>query len=632
MKLRTWLLLSFVLFTLLIVVLFGTITYRIAIDNQVEREIDRLHHSLKEQAAAITARKRNIRLREWLQTAESGQDIYQVLDRNAAGELRPIMSSTATTPIDNGVYVLLQEQIDAGKIGGQISLRDQPYLWVTAKIAAGSSLLLTLHQLDHHVTSPLRTLGIRIVAAGTVAVWVAVWGGLVVSGLFEKRQKKHDAILIHQALHDELTGLPKRKLLHDRLLQAVLRAQRERHNAALLIMDLDRFKEINDTLGHHSGDELLQHVGNRLRQALRKSDTVARLGGDEFAILAPDCNIEQAILIAKKTMQIMEPPCSIHGMEVAVQPSIGIAVYPEHGEDADAITRHADVAMYQAKHGGGYAVYAPEADPHSLQRLALMGELRMALARDQTTLHYQPQVDSFSGRVTGVEALARWNHPERGFIRPDEFIAIAKSSGQIKTLTDVVLRQAFRQYQAWHQAGVTLNISLNLSARNLHDSGLPARIARLLAAWNVPPASIRLEITESAMLVDPAKAKRILSEFDAMGLGLAIDDFGTGYSSLSYLKQLPVNIIKIDKSFVMNMIRDEDDASIVRATIDLAHNLGLKVVAEGVENEETGSALRALGCDYLQGYHISKPLPADEIVRWLSRRQAPRGGLAGAAT
>ena len=460
-------------------------------------------------------------------------------------------------------------------------------------------------------------------ASGVIIIWIAVWGALILSGLFMKRQEKYNADLIHFALHDELTGLPKRKLLYDRLQQAVLQAQRGKHNAALLIMDLDRFKEINDTLGHHSGDELLKQVGSRLQQALRKSDTVARLGGDEFAILAPDSNVEQAVQLAKKVAQLMDASYSINGMEVGVQTSVGIAIYPEHGEDVDALTRHADVAMYQAKQqGGGFAVYTSESDPHSLHRLTLIGDLRHAIENDGLMLYYQPELNSSSGHVTGVEALARWNHPQMGLIPPDEFIAIAEKSGQIKALTELVLRKAFQQHHAWRRTGVSLRISINLSARNLHDMGLPAYIGQLLEAWNVPAADIRLEITESAMLADPVKAMRILTEFNTMGLGLAIDDFGTGYSSLAYLKQLPVSIIKIDKSFVMDMTRDVDDASIVRATIDLAHNLGLKVVAEGVENEETWSALQALGCDFQQGYYISKPAPAENLVRWLANCNA----------
>jgi len=633
MKLRTWLLVSFVTFALFVLLIFGVVAYQIAIDNGIERETDLLQRITKKQASMLATQNGSSHWQKWLHITNPENNEYLALNAGSTDELRPYLSSATKAAADSNVYKNLKEKIASGVINGQIEFGGRPIIWVAATIGSGPYTLVTLHPLKDELASPLKTLGARMTAAGVVIVWITVWGALILSGLFMKRQEKYNADLIHQALHDELTGLPKRKLLYDRLQQAAFQAQRGKHNAALLIMDLDRFKEINDTLGHHSGDELLKQVGSRLQQALRKSDTVARLGGDEFAILAPDSNVEQAVQLAKKVAQLMDSPYSINGMEVGVQTSIGIAVYPEHGEDVDALTRHADVAMYQAKQqGGGFAVYTSESDPHSLHRLTLIGDLRHALENDGLMLYYQPELNSASGHVTGVEALARWNHPQMGLIPPDEFIAIAEKSGQIKTLTEVVLRKAFQQHHAWQRMGVSLNISINLSARNLHDVGLPAYIGQLLEAWNVPAADIRLEITESAMLADPDKAKRILMEFDTMGLDIAIDDFGTGYSSLAYLKQLPVSIIKIDKSFVMDMTQDEDDASIVRATIDLAHNLGLKVVAEGVENEETWSALQALGCDFLQGYYISKPVPADELVRWLARRNTAPGAMAPAAT
>lgn len=628
MKLRTWLLVSFVTFALFVLLIFGTTAYQIAVDNALKSETDLLQQIVTDQAGMMAAPNAMVRWKAWNRTTDLAKSEYLVLVANNKGELHP-SEPVAGAPANRDRYAPLLEQIRAGKKSGEIELRGQSFIWAAARIGSGPYTLVAYHTQRNELVSPFKTLGFRLIAAGVIIIWIAVWGALILAGLFLKRQERYNTDLVHFALHDELTGLPKRKLLYDRLQQAAFQAQRGRHNAALLIMDLDRFKEINDTLGHHSGDELLKQVGSRLQQALRKSDTVARLGGDEFAILAPESDAEQAVALAKKVAQLMDSPYSINGMEVGVQTSIGIAVYPEHGEDVDALTRHADVAMYQAKQqGGGYTIYTSESDPHSLHRLTLISDLRYALENDGLMLYYQPVLDLLSGNVTGVEALARWNHPQMGLIPPDEFIAIAEKSGQIKTLTEFVLRKAFQQYHAWQRAGVQLYISVNLSARNLHDTGLPTHIENLLEAWNVTPSDIRLEITESAMLADPAKAKRILSEFDAMGLGLAIDDFGTGYSSLAYLKQLPVSIIKIDKSFVMDMARDEDDASIVRATIDLAHNLGIKVVAEGVETGEILSTLQTLGCDFLQGYHISRPVPANELTRWLASYNAIPGAAA----
>ena len=624
MRLR--LLVSFIAFALFVLIIFGAVTYQLAVDNAVEKETRLLHHFVIKQASLLATQADPLKWEGWLRTTSPGNNEYVVLRAGEADQLQTSLSSLAKTITDSAEHKDLTKRIAAGEHSGQVEFAGNPYIWVAAAVGTGPYTLVTLHPLKDELFSPIKALGVRMTAAGVIIIWIAVWGALILSGLFMKRQEKYNADLVHQALHDELTGLPKRKLLYDRLQRAIYQAQRGKHCVALLIMDLDRFKEINDTLGHHCGDELLKQIGNRLNTALRKSDTIARLGGDEFAILAPEGDAEQAVQLANKVTQIMGPSHTIHEMEVSVQPSIGIAIYPEHGEDADMLMRHADVAMYQSKQqGGGISVYVPESDPHSLQRLTLISDLRHAVENESLMLYYQPEIDPSSGNVTGVEALARWNHPKMGLIRPDEFIQIAEKSGQIKALTELVIRQAFQQHHAWQRTGTSLKISINLSARNLHDMQLPAYIGQQLAVWNVPPGDICLEITESAMLIDPARARQNLTAFDEMGLLLAIDDFGTGYSSLAYLKQLPVSIIKIDKSFVMDMVQDENDASIVRATIDLAHNLGLRIVAEGVENRETLSALQSLGCDFLQGYYISKPVPPDELIRWLTNRQVTLG-------
>lgn len=619
MKLRTWLVLSFVGFALIAVVLFGAVTYQIANDNQIDRETDSLQYSLKEQAATIMSRGGVIRWKDWLQRTEPGDDIYLVLTKTGSSGLRPTMSSTSTIPIDSGIYTPLIKQILAGETRGQSILDGESYLWVTAKIDSSPYTLLALHQLGHHVSSPLKTVGVRIIAAGVVVVWIAVWGGLVIAGLFMKRQEKHNADILHQVLHDELTGLPNRTLLYDRLQQAINLWQRAQKTVALLIMDLDQFKEINDALGHQSGDQILIQTAKRLLEVLRDTDTVARLGGDEFALLLPAGDAQQATQLAAKVLKALEPPYQINGIAIDVKASVGIAIYPNHGNNADDLIRHADVAMYQAKQqGSGFMVYSTESDTHSLNRLTLQAELRHAIENDKLALYYQPQVDLASGSVIGVEALLRWHHPQRGFIPPDTFIPLAEKSGLITILTELVLNKAFHQYKSWQQEGILLTIAINLSARNLHDIRLPSHIFSMLSALMIPAGHIHLEITESAMMADPAKAKQVLDGLDNIGLGLAIDDFGTGYSSLSYLKRLPVSVIKIDKSFVIDMTKDEGGASIVRATIDLAHTLGLKVVAEGVEDMETLSALKKLGCDIAQGYYISKPIPAEELVRWLA--------------
>jgi diguanylate cyclase (GGDEF)-like protein len=431
----------------------------------------------------------------------------------------------------------------------------------------------------------------------------------------------------HQALHDALTDLPNRTLFHDRVHQALASARREHVPAAVMIMDLDRFKEVNDTLGHASGDELLKQVGLRLRRTLRESDTVARLGGDEFGVLLPKVlDAEAAVAVARKLRTTLEEPFTIHGLALQMEASVGIALYPDHGGDVQSLLQRADVAMYVAKeHPSGCEVYTRERDEYSPDRLTLLTELRRAIDRGELVLHYQPKADLRSGEISGVEALVRWEHPERGMIPPDEFIPPAQKTGVIAPLTMFVLDEALRQCRTWALQGMELCVAVNLSTRNLLDVHLPDTVGELLARWEVSPALLELEITESTILADPVRAMQILSRLDEMGVRIAIDDFGTGYSSLAYLKRLPVDELKIDKSFILGMEENENDSVIVRSTIDLGRNLGLRVVAEGVETAKAWNRLNSLGCDIAQGYYLSPPVPAEKLTVWLQERaSAPR--------
>jgi diguanylate cyclase (GGDEF)-like protein len=429
-----------------------------------------------------------------------------------------------------------------------------------------------------------------------------------------------------QALHDSLTDLPNRTLFHDRVGQALASARRDHIPVAVMIMDLDRFKEVNDTLGHASGDELLKQVGVRLRAALRESDTVARLGGDEFGVLLPKVlDSAAAVTVARKLRKALEEPFTIHGLTLRMEASIGIALYPHHGDDVHSLLQRADVAMYVAKeHPGGCELYARQRDEYSPDRLTLLTELRRAIDYGELELHYQPKAELKNGRVTGVEALVRWSHPVRGLVRPDEFIPLAERTGVIVPLTSFVLNEAVRQARTWQLEGLNLCVGVNLSTRNLLDVHLPDRVGELLARWEVPPSLLELEITESTILEDPTRAMQVLCRLSGMGIQLAIDDFGTGYSSLAYLKRLPVHTLKIDKSFVQGMRNDDNDAVIVRSTIDLGRNLGLRVVAEGVETLETWRRLLVLGCDVAQGYYLSRPAPAAELAGWLRSKREIR--------
>ena len=433
------------------------------------------------------------------------------------------------------------------------------------------------------------------------------------------------------ANRDVLTGLPNRALFHDRLDQVIKSSKRGDHTPTILLMDLDRFKDVNDTLGHHVGDLLLQEIAMRcLGVLMRESDTVARLGGDEFAILLPEGDVAGAQVIARKILAAVEEPMLLENQQVVVGGSIGIASFPEHGEEIHTLLRHADVAMYAAKRSsGGFAIYDPSYEQQSHERLSLMSELRHAVEHDELTLYYQPKVDLVTGDVRFVEALVRWRHPQRGFVSPDDFIPFAEKTGYIKVITQWVITKALLQLAEWRSKGIELNVSVNISARDLANPELLAMFNGLVDSHNTWLKWLSLEVTEGAIMEDTAHAQGVLQFLRDIGLRLSIDDFGTGYSSLSYLKKLPVDELKIDKSFVMEMAIDKDDAAIVRSTIDLGHNMGLKVVAEGVENEAAWEMLKAWGCDLAQGYFISPALAPDDLVQWLRATQVNAVRAAG---
>jgi diguanylate cyclase (GGDEF)-like protein/PAS domain S-box-containing protein len=433
----------------------------------------------------------------------------------------------------------------------------------------------------------------------------------------------------HQALHDALTGLANRTLFRSLVDHAVKPRRRTDARAAVLVMDLDGFKEINDSLGHAAGDDLLVELGRRLKAALRASDTVARLGGDEFGVLLPNARIPADVLRAVTRMQAaVGSPITIQGLSLSLEASIGIALYPDDGKDVETLLQCADGAMYHAKREkSGWAFYDPSRVRHDIARLTLTNDLRRALDQRELVLYYQPKAILADGEVHAVEALLRWNHPVRGLVGPDEFIPMAQQTSLIKPLTLYVIDEALRQCRSWQDDGLRLAIAVNLSARNLVDPDFPTQVAGLLERWHVESALLEFEITESAMLADPLRTKVILEQLSAMGIRLSVDDFGTGYSSLAYLKRLPVNEIKVDRSFVMNMDEDEDDATIVRSTIDLGRNLGLDVVAEGVENEQVWERLKALGCTAAQGYYLSRAIPAPELRTWLVERRRTRDVL-----
>ena len=429
--------------------------------------------------------------------------------------------------------------------------------------------------------------------------------------------------LRHQALHDELTGLPNRALLHERAARAIVDVRRQGGTAALLLLDLDRFKEVNDTLGHDHGDELLEEVADRLRHAVRRDDTLARLGGDEFAVLLPDLpNRVAAIELAGRLHDAVARPFALRGVVVALEASIGVAFCPDHAADVTSLVQHADVAMYEAKRARTrIETYTEERDPYSAEKLRLLGELRAAIAAGELVLHYQPKIALDGREVIGVEALVRWQHPRHGLLPPDDFVPLAARTGAIGDLTRWVLDQAIGQCAAWREQGLDLPVAINLAAPNVVDAGLPDAVAGLLERHDVPADRLECEISEHTVMADPQRALDVLERLRGMGVRLSLDDFGTGHASLAYLKRLPLDDVKIDRSFIAGMREDDDDAAIVRSTIDLARNLGLSVIAEGVETEAVVEDLAALGCDVAQGFFFSCALPPADLAGWLSSRR-----------
>ena len=436
-----------------------------------------------------------------------------------------------------------------------------------------------------------------------------------------RRERRQAEETIHRlAYTDPVTGLPNRIRFREQVGEAVAAGQREHRPVALLLMDLERFKDVNDTLGHTRGDSLLHQVGMRLRGALFAPDTVARLGGDEFGILLPRlAAVDDVGQVIQKLQGFLDAPFMIDGIPIAVEASIGVATVPEHATDADTLLQRAEIAMYRAKQmAAGFAIYAPKHDPHSPEQLRLMAELRDAIEHNQLLLHFQPKVEIATGHIVGAEALVRWQHPRLGLLMPDKFITAAEHTGLIAPLTRWVLTDALKYCQDAHREGIRLRVSVNLSARSLHDPRLPEVVRTALKVTGAEPQQLMLEITESAIVLDPASALETLAALSRIGVSLSIDDFGSGYTSLASIKRLPVDEIKIDKSFVTDMLTDKQDALIVRAVIDLAHNFGLRVAAEGVETKGTYDALAALGCDEAQGYFISKPQSREPLKSWFS--------------
>jgi diguanylate cyclase (GGDEF)-like protein len=479
-------------------------------------------------------------------------------------------------------------------------------------------------------------------AQATPAVFLI---GFVLVGLFSSVLRRTRAQLdqqrtkaVHDALHDALTGLPNRTLLADRFEQALRSDKRTSSTTAMLLIDLDRFKEVNDTLGHHVGDQLLAQIGPRLAGELRGADTVARLGGDEFAVLLPAVDgLTGALNVASRLREVLAEAFKVEDVELDIDASIGVVISGIHGDDVQILLQRADIAMYVAKQQRrGVVVYDPENDDHSPERLSLLGQLRRGIERGELFLHYQPKINLKTGDVVGVEALVRWKHPERGMVPPNDFIPLAEHTGLIGLLTVSVLNMALEQAKVWAEAGHNIPVAVNISARNLMDDDFATKVKGLLDKHAVASRLLEVEVTESAVMLEPQKAARILNELHAIGIRIAIDDFGAGYTSLAQLKNLPISELKIDKSFILTMHSNSDDAMIVKSMVDLGHNLNMKVVAEGIETANAMATLADFECDIGQGYHLCRPALAEALMQWYGQQavrprppanSAPKGNV-----
>ena len=435
-----------------------------------------------------------------------------------------------------------------------------------------------------------------------------------------------NAQLQHVATHDALTGLPNRLLLADRLNQSIAQAQRHQRLFAVFIVDLDRFKAINDSLGHHAGDAMLKEVARRLAAALRQADTLARMGGDEFVLILNEIiNPEDLETIAAKVLTHIAQPMKLSGLELHASASIGISIYPNDGGNGETLLQHADAAMYQAKKGGrnAYRLFTPEMNAFARERLELENGLRRALVQHEFVLHYQPKVDVRTGSIDSAEALIRWQHPTRGLVAPNDFIPLAEETGLIMPIGEWVLNEACRQAQSWRASGLRpLRVAVNLSAQQFRQKKLVDVVSAALRTAGLEARYLELELTESTVMHDAEQSIEILRELSALGVRISVDDFGTGYSSLSYLRRLPLDKLKIDRTFIRELATSRDDAAIVRAIVSLAHNLRIKVIAEGVETPDQLVYLREAGCDQYQGYHYSAPIPNDAFVTMMHKHQS----------
>lgn len=501
---------------------------------------------------------------------------------------------------------IIQQAITSAKRTGQINIPDHHFVWSKQTIDNKETQLVIVFETTASRGSIFASIGTPTIVSGLVLLWITIWAALILASYTSKQ------------LLDPIILLPTRNLFRSQADKAIAKALKHKSTLAICVLDINHFEDINNTLGYELGNKVLRVIAGRIKSILRSTDQVGTLGGDKFALLISGLGKDHTEGCAQRTLDAIKKPVSISGIEVEIDSSIGFGFYPADGSTADILIQRAEVAMLHAKNtGNDWFVYAPEADPHSLSKLALLGELRQALEGNHLELYFQPKVDLTTKRVCGVESLLRWNHADMGFIPPDEFIPLAENSGLINPLTRWVLENSLNRCSSSLSAWPELTVSVNLSTRNLHDESLPVFIGNLLEEKSIPPQRLQLEITETALMLDANRSLQVINQLRDMGISISLDDYGTGYTSLALLKGLPLQEIKIDRSFVKDIVYNKHDQAIVRTTIDLARNLGITIVAEGVETRECLELLKSMGCSIAQGYHISRPLINQDMIEWI---------------
>ena len=638
MTLKFRLLTAFSSIILVAITVFAISAYYMTRNTTVGQATDFLDRMIKEEAVRISNKlpedKNNI---DWLSVidneAESEgnatgisheQNEYNYVDIIISqGEIVAMTSHLDVLFLSDYSAVPIMEYFSGVETSGYFDLDGHWYVWAKAPIPNTEYLLFEIHNNEHHINNSLSVLTGRLLVTAIILLWISAWVTLIFATRISRRMNAQTMRLEYLAHYDTLTDLPNRILLKEELESKINSfGVNGKQNVALFVIDLDQFKEINDTLGHDVGDRIIKEVGQRLDNLLNEKEVIGRLGGDEFGIVVPGMNRYTAESLFASIRYVLDAPFVMDEQTFNIDASIGIALAPEHGTDAVTIIRHAEIAMYLAKGKGlGYAFYDAKLDPHSSDRLELIGELRRAMKEKELLLYFQPKFDLSSDKVIGAEALIRWNHPTRGLIYPDDFIMFVEKTELIRYITRYVLDAAVKECARWHAAGHELSISVNLAARNIQDEVTPGHVAEVLKKYNLDAKYLILEITETAVMSDPERAIDIMDCLEQMGVKLSIDDFGTGYTSLSYIKRLPVDEIKIDRSFVTDMLNDQGHSAVVSTIINFAHNLDLTVVAEGVEDNAAKQELKRHGCDILQGEFVGMPMAENDFIKWLNINQ-----------